>query len=90
MTMKYLVRFNKLNVPNHKSIMAIKLLREATGCKLLSAKKVITGHRGDGPKSAIVTGEQLEELYRLQGRTIGASFKSCGYGLDVLDKYLEG
>jgi len=88
MTMKYLVRFNKLDVPNHKSIMAIKLLKEATGCKLLSAKKIITGHHGEPPSLAIMSEDQYQttKLLDQSTETTLSLLEECGYQMVLLDK----
>ena len=92
MTMKYLVRFYKLDVPNHKTIKAIKIVREATGCKLLSAKKVVSGHHGEPPSLAIMSHIQYQ---RVKGLDLGPHYtdagkeqtlRDCGYKMVLLDK----
>ena len=88
MTMKYLVRFYKLDVPNHKSIRAIKLLRDATGCKLLSAKKIISGHRDEPPSLAIMSEDQYQRMRRFNrgDRDTLSLMEECGYQMVLLDK----
>lgn len=85
MTMKCLVRFYKLDVPNHKAIKAIKIVREATGCKLLSAKKVISGHRGEPPSLAIMSEDQYRRMKWLDQYT-DTALGECGYKMILLDK----
>ena len=48
---------------NLKTVMTIKMIRDITGCTLLTAKSVVRGlDRGRGIRKAIMTTDQIKKL----------------------------
>ena len=70
MKSKYLCEIKPANMDNLKTVMAIKMVRDITGCTLLKAKSVVKGLEHGKVRKAIMTIDQIEKLCLYESGTM--------------------